>query len=73
MCSLDFHSTFKNIICCSLKHPGLWPYADDKRMSNDLVHAVLWQCMFAFSSCLLQLLQSVRHTRPAESKDEKPF
>jgi hypothetical protein len=56
MCSLDFHSTYKNIICCSLKCSGLWPYADDKRISNDLVDAVLWQCMFALSMCLLQSL-----------------
>ncbi len=30
-----------------LKHSSFWPLADVKLMSNDLVHAMTRQCMFA--------------------------
>ena len=39
-----------------LKHSNFWHSADVKPMSNDLVHAVHWQCMFALSICLIQSL-----------------
>ncbi len=41
--SLNFHSTFVNHICYSIKQPSL------QAMSNDLAHAMPWQCMFALS------------------------
>jgi hypothetical protein len=43
---LDFHGTYKNTICCSLKPSSFWPSADVKLMSINLVHAIFWQCMF---------------------------
>jgi hypothetical protein len=46
---LDFHSDYKNI---ARKHSSFWPLADVKPMSNDAVHAISWQCMFALSLSL---------------------
>ncbi len=46
--SLDFHHTYKNIFTVHLKHFNFWPSADVKHVSNDLVHALAWPCMFVF-------------------------
>jgi hypothetical protein len=44
---LDFHSTYKKLLALYLKHSSFWPSADVNPMSNELVHALHWQCMFA--------------------------
>jgi len=53
MALLDFHSAYENFICYSFgKHHSFWDSADVKTISNDLVHAMAWQCMFAPSICI---------------------
>ncbi len=37
----------KILFAVHLKHYKFGPLADVKPTSNDLVHAMLWQCMFA--------------------------
>ncbi len=53
---IDFHSTNEIFADVHLKHSSFWASADAKPMSNGLLHAMPWQCMFALSQCLLQSL-----------------
>ncbi len=46
---LDFHGTHKILFIVQLKHSSFRPSADPKPMSNNLVHAMPQQCMFALS------------------------
>ncbi len=51
------------------KHSSYWPSADVKPMSNNLVHAMTWQCMFALSIIILQYLcleSTVNHKQGME-------
>jgi hypothetical protein len=70
---LDFQTTYKNTICCSFKTLA-WPLDDAKPMSNDLVDAMLWQCMFALSmSILWSLLFDVYTVTPhKEGRQAQP-
>jgi hypothetical protein len=50
---IDFHCTFKSFFGAHLKHSSIWTLADVKPMQNDLVHTMLWGCMFYFlSACV---------------------
>jgi hypothetical protein len=54
---LGFNNNYKKIvIAVRLKHSGLGASADVKSMLNDLIHAMLWQCMFAQYMSILQSL-----------------
>jgi hypothetical protein len=43
----------KILFAVHLKHSSTWSSPDVKPMSNDLMHAMPWQCMFALSMCVL--------------------
>ncbi len=49
---LEFHNTFKILITSDLKQPNFWPSADVKPISNYLVHAMHWKCMFTLPTCI---------------------
>ncbi len=55
----------KILVTVYLKHSSLWPSANVNPVSNDLAHAIPWQCMFALSLplsislCLLSILKSL--------------
>jgi hypothetical protein len=59
MALLDFHSSYKNIKCCSLKHSNFWTSADVKPTSNDWVHGTHCHCMFALSMFIQWSLCSI--------------
>ncbi len=40
------------LICFSLKHSSFWPSDDALPLLYDLMHAIAWQCIFAFSVCI---------------------
>ncbi len=42
-----------------LKHSSFLPFADVKPVTNNLVHAMPWQCMLALPICILQTLTFV--------------
>ncbi len=44
----------KILFAAHLKQPCVWPSANVKLPSNDLVHAIPWQCMFALTMHILQ-------------------
>ncbi len=48
----DFNGPFKTLFHVDLKHSSFWPLANFKPMLNGLVHAMPWQCIFAFSLSL---------------------
>ncbi len=50
---LDFSNTFKVLYGFDLKHSSFWPSADVTYMSNELVHAMPGQCMYALHMCIL--------------------
>ncbi len=53
-----FSEYLMNIICCLLKSTSFWHSANEKLISNYLVHAIARQCMFTLSRCILQSLRS---------------
>ncbi len=48
---LDFGSTYQILFGVPLKQSSFWFSGDFKAASNEIVHAMLRQCMFALSIC----------------------
>jgi hypothetical protein len=61
-CLLDFHMTYNNFIWCYIKCSSFWPSDNIKPMSNNLLHAMAWQCLFALSMCVLIGLVKDNHS-----------
>ncbi len=55
-----------NIICCLLKNTSFWHSADEKPISNDLVHAIAGHCMFTLSLYVLSVISMVMLTKEAK-------